>query len=189
MTQDNLFLGFSSIKDLFNQMFKYKQIKFFQLLLITLVMVLLLALLPKLETYIWSPFWTLSVFVAVILLDFVTAIACSWQEKKFVTSKAIKVPFTLVSYLLLFSILHNFGNVVIAFKMNNFMPAPAFYWIAKGVYIHCFLINLLSSLKHMSKLGLINKQVSKYIELFIDIHKNSTQQLGNTQNNINNDNV
>ena len=176
---DNLFLGFSCINDLFNQMFKYKQIKFFKLLLITVVMVLLLALIPKLDMYIWSPFWTLYIFVAVIMLDFVTAVACSWQEKKFVTSKAIKVPFTIISYLLLFAILHNFGNVVIAFKMDNFLPAGAFYWLAKGTYIHCFLINLMSSLKHMSKLGLINKKVSKYLELFIDIHKNNTTELNN----------
>jgi hypothetical protein len=161
-----------SIKTILNCMFKYKQVNLSKLLNYTTGMTLVLLFVPFLEKWIWSPFWTLIIFMMVVILDFITAVACSWNEKKFVTSKAIKVPFTLVAYFILFAILHSLEKVVGAFEMHNILNPEAFRFLAISTYFLCFAINLLSALKHMSKLGLVPKAVEKYISRFIDVHKN-----------------
>lgn len=171
-THDNTFLGFTSVKDLIRQMFKYDQVNMPVLLNFATFMTLTLLFVPFLENYIWSPFWTLFVFVGVVMLDFITAVSASWKEKKFVTSKAIKVPFTLMAYIILFSILHSLGKVVEAFEMHHILNPIAFRFLAISVYFLCFAINLLSALKHMAKMGLIPKPVARFIEKFIDIQKN-----------------
>jgi phage-related holin len=147
-----------------------------KLLNYTTAMTLILLFVPFLEKWVWSPFWTLIIFMLVVLLDFITAVAASWNEKKFVTSKAIKVPFTLVAYFILFAILHSLGKIVEAFEMNNILNPVAFKFLAISTYFLCFAINLLSALKHMSKLGLIPHAVERYISKFIDVHKNKFDQ-------------
>ncbi len=136
------------------------------------IMTLILLFTPFLEKYIWSPFWTILFFYAVIMLDFVTAVAASWDEKKFVTQKAIKVPVVVMAYTMLFIVLHSMSRVVEAFNLVSVLNPDAFRYLAITTYFLCLFINFLSAIKHMSKLGLIPTVVSKYIEKFIDVHKN-----------------
>jgi hypothetical protein len=178
-TEKSIF-GFTSFTDLAKQMFKYDQVNLHKLLNLAIAMTLFLFFLPFLEQYIWSPFWTLGIFYAVLTLDFVTAVAASWDERKFVTSKAIKFPFTAVSYFILFGILHSLGKAVEAFQLSDVLNPVAFRFLAISTYFLCFTINMLSSLKHMSKLGLIPRAVAKYIERFIDIHKNKLEEQAET---------
>jgi hypothetical protein len=154
-------------------------------------MTLALLFIPFLEDYVWHPFWTIIVFVVVVLWDFVSAVAVNIKSSKFVTSKAIKLPFTLAAYVLLFAILHSLSKVIEAFEMDTILNPVAFQFLAKSVYFLCFAINLLSALKHMSLLGLLPAQVSKFIEKFIDVHKNKleTTITDNTINTDDNDNV
>lgn len=172
MTHDNTFMGFTSFTDLFQQMFKYNQVNMSKLLNLATFMTLILLFFPFLEQWVWTPFWTLIVFFGVVLLDFITAVASSWNEKRFVTSKAIKVPFTLISYFILFAVLHSLGKVVESFELGHILNPVAFRFLAISTYFLCFAINLLSALKHMAKLGLIPPAVARFIEKFIDIHKN-----------------
>lgn len=153
-------------------MFKPEQMRINNLLLLSMGLTLVLLFLPFLETYIWSPFWTIIVFLAVVLLDFITAVASSWRQTKFVTEKAIKVPFVIAAYVVLFAILHSLGRVVEAFNMGDLLNPIAFDYLAKSVYFLCFAINLTSSLKHMANMGLLPRAVATFIAKFIDIHKN-----------------
>ena len=165
-------LGFTDGYDLLRTMFKYHQINISKILNLAYIMTLVLLFTPFLEKYIWSPFWTLLFFYAVIMLDFVTAVASSWEERKFVTQKAIKVPVVIMAYTMLFLVLHSMSRVVEAFNLVSVLNPDAFRYLAITTYFLCVFINFLSALKHMSKLGLIPKAVSKYIERFIDVHKN-----------------
>lgn len=174
-TADKTFFGFTGVFDLLNSMFKYNQVNISKALNLAFIMTFILLFAPFLEHYIWSPMWTLFVFYAVVSLDFITAVAASWNEKKFVTQKAIKVPFVMVSYFILFAILHSMGKVVEAFELGDILNPSAFRFLSISVYFMCLFINLLSSLKHMSKLGLIPKAVAVYIERFIDVHKNKME--------------
>lgn len=179
----DLFLGFTSVNDLLSQMFRYKQVNLPKLINLAVAMTILLFTIPALENYVWSPFWTLLVFFGVVILDFITAVASSWDKRKFVTSKAIKVPFTILAYLLLFAILHLLSKVIIAFNADDILNPKAFRLLAISTYFLCFAINLLSALKHMSNMGLIPKQVAKFIERFIDIQKGKIDK--EIDNNIN----
>ena len=165
-------LGFTDGYDLLRTMFKYHQINISKILNLAYVMTLVLLFTPFLEKYIWSPFWTILFFYAVIMLDFVTAVAASWDEKKFVTQKAIKVPVVVMAYTMLFIVLHSMSRVVEAFNLVSVLNPDAFRYLAITTYFLCLFINFLSAIKHMSKLGLIPTVVSKYIERFIDVHKN-----------------
>ena len=165
-------LGFTDGYDLLRTMFKYHQINISKILNLAYVMTLVLLFTPFLEKYIWSPFWTILFFYAVIMLDFVTAVAASWDEKKFVTQKAIKVPVVVMAYTMLFIVLHSMSRVVEAFNLVSVLNPDSFRYLAITTYFLCLFINFLSAIKHMSKLGLIPTVVSKYIERFIDVHKN-----------------
>jgi len=165
-------LGFTDGYDLLRTMFKYHQINLTKILNLAYIMTLILLFTPFLEKYIWSPFWTILFFYAVIMLDFVTAVAASWDEKKFVTQKAIKVPVVVMAYTMLFIVLHSMSRVVEAFNLVSVLNPDAFRYLAITTYFLCLFINFLSAIKHMSKLGLIPTVVSKYIEKFIDVHKN-----------------
>ena len=169
---DKTLLGFTDGYDLLRSMFKYHQINISKILNLAYIMTLILLFTPFLERYIWSPFWTILFFYAVILLDFITAVAASWDEKKFVTQKAIKVPVVIMAYTMLFIVLHSMSRVVEAFNLVSVLNPDAFRYLAITTYFLCFFINFLSAIKHMSKLGLIPNAVSKYIEKFIDVHKN-----------------
>lgn len=169
---DKTLLGFTDGYDLLRSMFKYHQINISKILNLAYIMTLILLFTPFLEKYIWSPFWTILFFYAVIMLDFVTAVAASWEEKKFVTQKAIKVPVVIIAYTMLFVILHSMSKVVEAFNLVSVLNPDAFRYLAITTYFLCLFINFLSAIKHMSKLGLIPTAVSKYIERFIDVHKN-----------------
>ena len=152
-------------------MFKPEQMRLNNLFLFSMITTLVLLFVPFLEEYVWSPFWTIIVFLAVVLLDFITAVASSWRERKFVTEKAIKVPFVICAYVVLFAVLHSLGRVIEAFNMGDMLNPIAFDYLAKSVYFLCFAINLTSALKHMANMGLLPKAVSTFIGKFIDIHK------------------
>jgi hypothetical protein len=64
------------------------------------------------------------------------------------------------------------ARVVEAFNLVSVLNPDAFRYLAITTYFLCLFINFLSAIKHMSKLGLIPTVVSKYIEKFIDVHKN-----------------
>jgi hypothetical protein len=174
-THDNHILGFKSFEDLLQQLFKYDQVKIGKLLNLATFMTLLLFFVPILEQYVWTPFWTLGLFYLVLTLDFITAIFASWGEKKFVTSKAMRFMVSAPAYFILFAILHLLGKVVAAFEMGDVLNPVAFRFLAITTFFLCLTINLLSALKHMSKLGLIPPAVAKFITKFIDVHKNKLE--------------
>lgn len=169
------FMGFEGLGDVLKAMFKHHQANLKNILLIVMTLVFLFDLFPFLEKWVWSPFYTFIIFAAVVTLDFVTAVAVNWEKEKFVTQKAIKFPFTLVAYLLLFGIVFNLPKVIDSFGVGDFISAEAFRLFAIGVYMLCFSINLVSAAKHLSILGLIPKAVANFITKFIDIHKGKVE--------------
>ena len=174
LTKQDTFMGFSQISDFVKAIFKPTQVNLKNLIILSMGFMFILDLIPTLEKWVWSPFWTLFVFYIVVLWDFVSAIAANHKKSKegFVTQKAKRVPVVLMAYTFLFVVLHLMGKVVAAFEMDSILNPKAFDYLAKGVYFLCFFINVLSAIKHMSILGLIPKQVANFIEKFIDIHKN-----------------
>jgi len=184
--KNNHILGFVSFSDLLKQLFKYDQIRMHKLLTITTIMTLIILFIPFLEQYVWSPFWTLGLFYLVLTLDFITAIAVTWSEKKFVTAKAMRFVVSAPAYFILFAILHSFGKVIEAFEMTDVFNPIAFRFLAIATYFLCITINLLSSLKHMSKLELIPPSIAKFITKFIDIHKNKLETISDNGGEVEN---
>ncbi len=68
MTNEKTLLGFTDGYDLLRTMFKYHQINLTKILNLAYIMTLILLFTPFLEKYIWSPFWTILFFYAVIML-------------------------------------------------------------------------------------------------------------------------
>lgn len=170
-------LGFKSFGDVFKQMFKYHQMNMSLLINTSIAMTLIFLTLPVLEKFIWSPFWTLFLLIGVIILDFISAVAANYKKDKGLkTEKAIKVPVTIAAYIILLAICNNLGRAIDEFGMAEVFNPVAFDYMAKAVYFLCFSINLISALKHMSNLGLIPKPVAKFIERFIDTHKNKIEE-------------
>lgn len=165
-------LGFTGCNEIVCAMFKPKQVNLKNIILITMGFLFITSMVPFLEKWIWSPFWTLIFFYFIVLWDFVSAIAVNHKKEGFVTSKAKKVPIVLVAYTMLFASLHLLSAVIVAFNMQSMLNPDAFKYLAKGVFFLCVTINFLSALKHMSILGLIPKQVANFISRFIDVHKN-----------------
>ena len=171
-------VGFNRFEDLLLQMFKTNQVKS-NTIYLALMMTLFLFFFPFFEKWVWSPAWTLIFFGAVVTLDFITAIAASNRGAKkkgkktgFVTEKATRFVFVLAAYLILFAILHSLGKVIAALGIGEILNPIAFNYLAKFVFFLCFAINFVSALKHMSLMGLIPRQIAKFIEKFIDVHKN-----------------
>jgi len=171
-------LGFQSWREIFKQMFKYHQMRLSLLINISIAMTLIFLTVPLLEEWLWSPLWTLFLLIAVIILDFISAVASNWEKDKGLkTEKAIKVPVTIAAYIILLAIMNSLGKAVTAFEMDEIFNPVAFDYMAKSVYFLCFSINFISALKHMSNLGLIPKPVAKFIERFIDTHKNRIEEV------------
>ena len=175
-------LGFQTCNEVVCAMFRPKQVNLKNLILLSMGFILLTGMLPFLEKFVWSPFWTLIFFFFIVLWDFVSAVAVNHKKEGFVTSKAKKVPIVLVAYTMLFATLHLMAPLIEAFNMHNILNPIAFQYLAKGVFFLCISINFLSALKHMSMLGLIPKQVAKFIEKFIDIHKKRLDNISNIEN-------
>lgn len=167
-------LGFHSWLDLLRSLFKPDKVRLKNLILLAMSFTLILNFVPVLELWVWSPFWTLIVFYAVLVWDFVAAILANNKVRgeKFITQKAKRLPVVIVAYTFLFAMLHLLGKIVAAFQMADMLNPDAFEYLAKGVYFLCFAINFMSAVKHMSLLGLVPKQVAMFLEKFVDIHKN-----------------
>lgn len=180
-TLDKPFLGFENFQDLMRQMFKYHQMQFSKLVNIALAMTFIILFIPFLEEWFWTPFWTLIVFAVVLLWDHITAVIANNHklpaEKKpgYVTEKAKRFPLALVAYITMFVVLHLLAKVIAAFEMNNILNPEAFEYLAKFVYFLCLTINMLSATRHMASAGMLPKQVSDFMQRFIDVHKKRAQ--------------
>lgn len=181
MEKNNLiphkFLGFSSFGDFFKTLFKTRMVGFHKILNFAFIMSIILLTVPWLEEWIWSPFWTLYVVIAVVVLDWITAIGANnyrltkKEREGFVTLKAVKFVVTLLSYLVLLVVLKLLSKAIEAFNMDSIINPDVFSVFATTVWFLIVVINIASSVSHMERMKILPSFLSKFVRNFIDVQK------------------
>lgn len=161
-------LGFYSLGDYFKTLFGDPQKT--NLKLVAIMTLVLGFVTSFIEQWVWSPLWTLLLLTIVICLDFIAAVAKNLDKEGFITNKAIKLPFVLLSYWVFLAIAYNLpalnkelGIEGIGHDVFNIF-SKSFYWL-------CLIINLQSLLHHASSLGLLPKPIANFVLKWIDRHK------------------
>lgn len=113
------------------------------------------------ENWIYSPASALYALIALIAIDHVTGTAIAFRNNKFETKKAVRIFWTLISHVGLLSL-----------SLNLAKGSVAIYWLDESVFVPLVLVNLLSLVKNLSLLGLINNKFADILYNKIDVYKN-----------------
>lgn len=113
------------------------------------------------ENWIYSPASALYALIFLIGVDHVTGTTIALRNNKFETKKAVRIFWTLISHVGLLSL-----------SLNLAKGSVAIYWLDESVFVPLVLVNLLSLIKNLSLLGLINNKFADILYNKIDVYKN-----------------
>lgn len=165
-------LGFKSFEDYFKTIFgDPRKVNLKIIIIMTAVLGFLTTFI---EQWIWSPIWTLVLLTIIVCLDFVAAVSNNLNKEGFITEKAIKLPFVLLSYWCFLAIAYNLPALNRDLGIDGIGP-EVFNIFSKSLYWLCLLINLQSLLRHSSALGLLPKPIANFFLRWIDQHKTRLQ--------------
>jgi hypothetical protein len=169
-------LGFSSTQDFFKAVFgSPKKTNMKNLILLSIFITL--GIVPFIENWIWSPFWSLMLFTAVFTLDFVAAIFVAMQKKDdlvvegFKTHKGLRFILSLGAAWVILAFAFNLQKLNAEWG-EDLLSSKVLNTFAIVMYLMWLLLNIASAVKHLSKLGLIPKPVAKFFIKYVDTHKN-----------------
>jgi hypothetical protein len=173
-TNNNNLLGFTSIKDVFTAVFTdFKKYNMNTLLLFGFLSLFIVTLL---ETWLWSPLWSLAIFSAVFFIDFILAVMAAVKTPAtvgggFQTNKAVRFIVSLVFAWCVLGLLHNLPKLNDEFAAGV-IDSSAFEKLATAAFLFWLFFNFLSAIRHASKLGFLPKPVAAFFIKYIDAHKN-----------------
>jgi len=129
------------------------------------------SLLFFIETWVWSPFWSLMLIWVIIAADFITGLSVSLKRKEgFHSNKAEKSLKVFLVYTFLLGMVYNTPKINEAFGYNGVQELLEHF--PKFTYIYMFSYTFLSFLKNAVLLNLLPEQMALPIYNYIDTYKN-----------------
>lgn len=174
MPMHNHILGFKSFKELFLTVsgLQFKIAALFNVLLSAEFA--MLSLTGVLEQWLWSPLYSLVVYLLILTADFLSGIAVGMRVRNegFLTQKGQRLPVILICHLILLGFFYNLGRINNDLAVKG-VDVIVFDGIARAFYFYVISINLISFLKNLVLLGYIKGAVADFFEKFIDKQKNN----------------
>lgn len=112
------------------------------------------------ENWIFEPYVAYWSLIGIIFADHISGMYLAWKGGRFQTKKASRIFWTLIAHT---------GLLIGA---TGISASNGLYWINEAVFTPLAIFNLLSLTKNLALLGLIKKDVVKYIYNKVDNYKN-----------------
>lgn len=169
----NLF-GFNSLSEFLNTLTgaKYKYLALYDFVLaVTLSMGF--EIVRIIEGWVWSPFYSLIIYIAVLLADFLSGIMVGMQKKGegFMTSKGQRLFIIVPFHLVILGTMFNLGRINNDFGLKQ-IPPELFDVFARGYFVYVLGLNLISFAKNLSLLGFLKGKAADLLAKYVDPHKN-----------------
>lgn len=164
------FLGFTSFGDLLAAVFaNTKHYKKMNILCLSLILSLFAV--TFIENWVWAPFWSLMIFTAVFVLDFILAIFVAKKSgDSFQTNKAVRFVLSLTVAWLILAVMHNLGRMSMEMG-DGIVNERLFSTFATVCFFLWLLFNFASVIRHASALKLIPAPMAKFFIKQIDAYK------------------
>jgi len=118
--------------------------------------------------WIFEPAISFYFLLLLIAADHFTGMSVAWRRGKFETRKALRVFWTLLAHTWL-----------LVFATNLSRGSVALYWLNEGIFVPLVLVNMISLVKNLSLMGLVNKQFTVLFYKKVDTYKNEFAQTTN----------
>lgn len=185
------FLGFISLHGFLTGVFG--DLKQYKMNHILPLVILGTSFISFIEQWIWTPAWSLLLFSVVYILDFFAAVAVSIKKRRKIeedehkhplldddaffkdiregisTRKALRAGLSLMASLIVIAIIFNLEKLIEPLGDSSM---TIFSTIAIGFFVYWVLINIVSTLKHLSILGVVPKGMVDFFIKYVDTHKN-----------------
>lgn len=123
------------------------------------------------EAWVWSPAWTLGLFLIVLAMDYVSALLLSLKRGKgYDSTKSRKFFFQLFAQITALGAIYNYPKINSIF--GNDAVQPVLESLPGWLFMFMFSYNILSLIKNSTLLGGFNGPVAKFLHKYIDPHKN-----------------
>ncbi len=113
------------------------------------------------DDWIFEPAGSFYFLLLLIASDHITGMTVAWRRDKFETRKALRVFWTLLAHTWL-----------LMFATNLSKGSLALYWLNEGVFVPLVLVNMISLIKNLSLMGLVNKHFAVLFYKKVDVYKN-----------------
>lgn len=169
----NHIMGFKSIKELW---LTITGLQFKVLALVNLLLsaeFALFSLTGFLEQWLWSPLYSLIIYLIVLTADFISGIFVGMKVRNegFLTQKGQRLPVILVCHLILLGVFFNLGKINDDLGVKG-VDDVVFNGIARAFYFYVITINLTSFIKNLVMLGYVKGAVADFFTKYIDKQKN-----------------
>lgn len=102
----------------------------------------------------------------VVIIDWIFGVALSFKAKKFETQKALKIVYYLCAYwLILFAVL------------SIEKGYPSAFWLSEAIIMPILTFQIISMIKNLILLGIINNSLAKQIFKNIDRYKETIDEI------------
>lgn len=169
--------GFNSIRD-FVQVTTGAKYKLLALadFACALVVSLSLGIVEGVEHWIWSPFYTLVIYFAVLGADFLSGVAVGIKVRKegFITQKGQRLFIIFIVHFVLLGVMFNLGRINTDLGVEE-IPAKMFDVVARTFYMYVLGINIISFARNCSALGIIKGSIADFLVKNIDPHKSQSE--------------
>lgn len=175
--------GFNSVKEalLVITGAKYKAFAMIDLC-VSVILALSFDVIGITEKWVWSPFYSIVVYMCVLAADFISGVFVGMTKKRegFMTSKGQRLFIIFPTHFILLGVMFNLGRINADLGIKE-IPASVFDLAARSFFFYVLIINLLSFAKNLSLLGLLKGKAAKLLEEYIDPHKNFEKPEGATE--------
>jgi len=113
------------------------------------------------DDWIFEPAGSFYFLLLLIASDHMTGMTLAWKRNRFETRKACRVFWTLLAHTWL-----------LIFATNLSKGSVALYWLNEGIFVPLVLVNLISLIKNLSLMGLVNRHFAVLFYKKVDVYKN-----------------
>lgn len=113
------------------------------------------------ENWIFDPAVSYYFLLGLIACDHITGTSLAFRHNRWETRKAMRIFYTLVAH-----------TALLVFATNLSRGSIALYWLNEGVFVPLVLVNMLSFVKNLSLMGLVNRQFARFFYQKVDVYKN-----------------
>lgn len=165
--------GFTSWK----QFFKIATgVQYKNLAILDIAVALQLALLSMvhfIDTWVWSPPYSLIVYFVLLGADFLSGVAVGMKVKKegFLTAKGQRIFIIFPAHLIILGVLFNAGRINADLGIQQ-IGDGVFTFGARAFYFYVMGINLISFAKNLALLGMLPPQAAEFLAKYVDKNKN-----------------
>ena len=114
--------------------------------------------------WIFEPAASFYFLLLLISADHFTGMTVAWRRGKFETRKSLRVFWTLLAH-----------TALLIFATNLARGSIALYFLNEAVFVPLVLVNMISLVKNLSLMGLVNKHFAPMFYKKIDVYKNENQ--------------